>query len=78
MDEFLIREATLSDKQAVLDCHTNVYNGFDYLPEFYDHSLRLNNAKSFVLLHGDKVVSYISFFLSLRKMCALICSAPSS
>ena len=57
MDEFSIREATPGDKQAVLDCHKNVYCGFDYLPEFYDYFMAAQHIKAFVLLHGDTIVS---------------------
>ena len=57
MEEFSIREATPEDKQAVLDCHQNVYDGFDYLPEFYDYFMTAQHIKAFVLLHGKKIVS---------------------
>lgn len=57
MDEFSIREATQNDKEDVLAIHNNVYAGFDYLPQFYDHFMSAKNSKSFVLLHGEKIVS---------------------
>ena len=57
MDEFSIREAKEDDKEEVLAIHKNVSGGFDYLPEFYDYFLSAKNAKSFVLLHGGKIVS---------------------
>ena len=57
MDEFTIREATREDKADVLAIQRFVYDGHDYLPEFYDYLLSLENARSFVLLHKDKIVS---------------------
>ena len=66
MDKFSIREATPEDKQAVLDCHNNVYDGLDYLPEFYDYFMAAQHIKAFVLLHGEKIVS--TNYL-INKMC---------
>ena len=57
MEGFSIREATPKDKQAVLDCHQNVYDGLDYLPEFYDYFMTAQQIIAFVLLHGEKIVS---------------------
>ena len=57
MDEFSIRPATIGDKEAVLGIHKNVYDGYDYLPEYYDYLLEASNAKSFVLQHRNKIVS---------------------
>ena len=62
MEEFSIREATPEDKQAVIDCHKNVYDGFDYLPEFYDYFMAAQHMKAFVLMHGEKIVSYIIIY----------------
>lgn len=63
MDEFSIREATQNDKEDVLAIHDNVYAGFDYLPQFYDHFMSAKNSKSFVLLHGEKIIGFNSAFL---------------
>ena len=68
MAEFYIREASPDDKQGVLDCHKNVYDGFDYLPEFYDYFMTSENAKAFVLIHGEKIVSFILF----RSFCIVL------
>ena len=57
MDGFTIRQATLADKADVLGINEHVYEGHDYLPEFYDYLLSLEDAQAFVLLHEGKIVS---------------------
>ena len=57
MEEFSIREAKPKDKQAVLDCHQNVYDGLDYLPEFYDYFMTAN--KSFRIITRRENSKYL-------------------
>ena len=53
-----MREARLEDKDQVLGIHDNVYEGFDYLPLYYDHFVAANEITPFVLLHKDTIVSF--------------------
>ena len=50
-------DARLEDKDQVLGIHDNVYEGFDYLPLYYDHFVAANEITPFVLLHKNKIVS---------------------
>ena len=52
-----IREATLEDKAAVLAINDNVADGRDYLPALYDFYIASPNARMFVLLLKDEIVS---------------------
>ena len=54
-----IREGTLDDKQNVLQTHGNVYNGLDYLPEYYDYFQNSDHVTSYVYMENDKIVSVV-------------------
>ena len=58
MEDISVREARLEDKDEVLAIHDNVYEGFDYLPLYYDHFVTANEITPFVLLHKNKIVSF--------------------
>ena len=60
-----IREATLDDKEAVLAIHDHVYDGRDYLPQFYDEILSSPSVTAFVLVHEETIVSIYIFDLRL-------------
>ena len=62
MEDLEVREATLADKEAVLNVHDNVFEGSDYLPVYYDHFIASPDITPFVILHENKIVS-ICFFL---------------
>ena len=57
--DYLIREATQEDKQAVLSLRKDVYGGRDYLSEYYDDFVCWPNVTPFVLLHKDEIVSFL-------------------
>ena len=52
-----MRKARPEDKEAVLKM-TEVYNGRDYLPAYYDHFLTSSDMFPAVMLQGDKIVSF--------------------
>jgi hypothetical protein len=56
---YRIRESTPEDKQAVLEIHKNVYDGLDYLPEYYDHFQTSDHVTSYVYMENDEIVSII-------------------
>ena len=60
-ENYQTREATKSDKEAVLKIQENVYGGRDYLPDYYDDFLETPNMTPFVLLDKEKIVriSYV-------------------
>ena len=62
-ETYQIREATESDKEAVLKIQENVYGGRDYLPGYYDDFLAAPNITPFVLLDKEKIVR-ISFVIT--------------
>ena len=57
MEDLVVREATLADKDAVLSVHDNVFEGSDYLPVYYEHFIASPDITPFVILHEDKIVS---------------------
>ena len=57
MDDFFIREATLADRDDVLQIRDET---MDYLPDYYNYFMRSRDITPFVLLHKDRIVSYIS------------------
>ena len=61
MEGLTIREATLVDKDAVLDIHDNVYDGADYLPACYDYFMSCPNAKSYVGVVNGKIGSILMY-----------------
>ena len=61
MEDFTIRQAQIEDKDSVLQIHDHVYDGRDYLPYYYDFLLTCSNATAFVLLHGEKAVSILTY-----------------
>jgi hypothetical protein len=54
---YRLRETTPEDKQAVLEIHKNVYDGLDYLPEYYDHFQTSDHVTPYVYMENDKIVS---------------------
>ena len=58
MEDISVRKARLEDKEDVLCINDNVYEGFDYLPVYYDHFVTANEITPFILLHMDKIVSF--------------------
>ena len=57
MEELIIREARLEDKEAVLGIRDNICEGNDYLPLYYEHFVSAKEITPFVLLCKDKIVS---------------------
>ncbi|KAK7090240.1 hypothetical protein V1264_010063 [Littorina saxatilis] len=55
-----IREATLADRQDVLDIDTNVYYGLDYLPSNYNDIIRNPQIKANVYEKKGKMVGFFS------------------
>ena len=60
-----IREATLADKEAVLNIRDDIFEGRDYLLTFYDIFMTSRYTTSFVLVLKSKVVR---IFCSVLKM----------
>ena len=67
MDEPTIRQATLTDKEAVLSIHDHVYDGRDYLPVCYDELVSSPNVTAFVMFHRDSAVSLYNYSYFLTK-----------
>ncbi|XP_060578785.1 histidine N-acetyltransferase-like [Ruditapes philippinarum] len=57
---YRIRESTPEDKQAVLEIHKNVYDGLDYLPEYYDHFQTSDHVTSYVYMENDEIIAYLA------------------
>ncbi|XP_070212981.1 probable N-acetyltransferase 16 isoform X2 [Littorina saxatilis] len=55
-----IREATLADRQDILDLDTNVYYGLDYLRNNYNDVIRNPQIKAYVYEKKGKVVGFFS------------------
>ena len=60
MDKITFRKATAEDKDAILSIHSNVFEGRDYLPAYFDHFLTCPGSVAAVVMHDGKVVSMIS------------------
>ena len=54
-----IREANITDKDAVLNIREGLYGGLDFLQDFYDRLVSLPNGKAFVALNKNKEVRYM-------------------
>ena len=57
MENFVIRNAVLEDREAVLAINKDAFGGRDYLPALYDRLLTSPNTKMFVLLLNNEIVS---------------------
>lgn len=57
MTDITIRHATLEDKDDVMRIHENVYEGSDYLPEYYDEFMACSNTTSYIAIINNKIVS---------------------
>ena len=60
MEKVTIRRATPQDKEAVCKIHSNVYEGRDYLPAYYDHFLSSPAMYPAMLLYEGQIVSTCS------------------
>lgn len=60
MKDFIIRQATAGDKEAVLQIRDIE---LDYLAEYYDHFMASPNATSFILTHCGKIIGFNVAFL---------------
>ena len=62
-ESFNIRVALPEDKDAILGIHNNVYNGSDYLADYYDYwHDHCPNVTSYVYEQDGEIVSFVHFF----------------
>ena len=66
MDKISLRRAVLEDKNDVIRIHDNVYDGRDYLPEYFEHFLNCQNVESYVAEVEGELVSCIRFSTSIK------------
>ena len=68
-DKIEVREATQDDYDGVLAISDGIYEGFDYLPNFYLAEVNKPHSNFYVLLINDKIVStytmYMVFYFNL-------------
>lgn len=62
MSSMTIREATPADKEDVLNLHDNVYDGLDYIAEYYDEFISCPLTTPYVALVDNKIVR-LTFFV---------------
>ena len=59
VSDMLIRQATMSDKGAILSLRKNVYNGLDYLQDYFDFFMQSSDRQCLVgEIHGQIVSLY--------------------
>ena len=57
--DYVLRRATPSDYQAVIDIDDNVYNGLDYMPLMFHQFLHSKHHVMLVIEYVGKIVSKI-------------------
>ena len=72
----MFRKAVPDDKAAIFNIRKNLYDGLDFMPEFFPRLVSPINGTSFLALHEDKAVSMMVGYLShiyeqqkLRRVC---------
>ena len=60
----MFRKAVPNDKEAILNIRKNLYDGLDFMPEFFPQLVSPINGTSFLVLHEDKAVSMMVGYLS--------------
>lgn len=63
MSSFVVRQASPSDKEAILNIHGNVYDGLDYLPAYFDDFMSCPLTTPYVALVDDKIVGFVATFV---------------
>ena len=56
MDKVTVRKPRHEDKEAVLKINSNVFDGRDYLPAYFDNFMASNDMEAAVLIYEDKIV----------------------
>ena len=57
----MFRKAVLDDKEMILNIRKNLYDGLDFLPEFFPHLVSPKNGVGLLVLHEDKAISTNGF-----------------
>ena len=60
----MFRKAVPDDKEAILNIRKNLYDGLDFMPEFFPQLVSPINGTSFIVHHEDKAVSMMVGYLS--------------
>ncbi|XP_045216533.2 probable N-acetyltransferase 16 isoform X2 [Mercenaria mercenaria] len=58
-----IRQAAASDKESVICIHGNVYDGLDYIAEYFDDFLACPLTTPYVAVVQNKIVGFIATFI---------------
>ena len=56
--DFVFRAAVPDDKEMILNIRKNLYDGLDFMPEFFHQLVTPVNGSSLLVLHEDKVVNW--------------------
>ncbi|XP_045215484.1 uncharacterized protein LOC123565760 [Mercenaria mercenaria] len=58
-----IRQATSADKESVIGIHNNVYDGLDYIAEYFDDFIACPLTTPYVALIKNEIVGFVATFM---------------